>query len=74
MPAWRQTGKRDHRDGADGLELHHLYRATRNGLALVAWLGKSKDAVEGSLFAATRDLFTELEMVFPARPDLLEQD
>ena len=50
--------KRDYRiDGADGLELHHLYRA-------MAWLGESKDAVEGSLFAATRDLFTELEMVF----------
>lgn len=50
--------KRDHRiDGADDLSLHHLYRA-------MAWLGGSKDAVEGSLFAATRDLFTELDMVF----------
>jgi hypothetical protein len=50
--------KRDHRiDGADELELHHLYRA-------MAWLGEEKDAVEGSLFAATRDLFTELDMVF----------
>ena len=74
--------KRDYRiEGTDGLELHHLYRA-------MAWLGGSKDAVEGSLptrsvgptsdldgsgFAATRDLFTELDMVFPARPDLLEQ-
>ena len=50
--------KRDHRiDGADDLSLHHLYRA-------MAWLGESKDAVEGSLFTATRDLFTELDMVF----------
>ena len=64
VPAWRQTGKRDYRiEGADGLELHHLYRA-------MAWLGESKDGVEASLFAVTRDLFTELEMVFPARPDL----
>ena len=50
--------KRDHRiDGADDLSLHHLYRA-------MAWLGESKDAVEGSLFTATRDLFTGLDMVF----------
>jgi transposase len=50
--------KRDYRiEGADEIELHHLYRA-------MAWLGGSKDAVEGSLFAATRDLFTELELVF----------
>jgi hypothetical protein len=54
--------KRDHRirgvnDGADSLSLHHLYRA-------MAWLGDNKDAVEGALFAATRDLFTELDMVF----------
>ncbi len=65
MPAWRQTGKRDHRiRGADDLSLHHLYRATRNGLAQVAWLGREKDEVERSLFASTRDLFTELDMVF----------
>ena len=50
--------KRDHRiRGADDLSLHHLYRA-------MAWLGESKDAVEASLFASTRDLFTELDMVF----------
>ena len=50
--------KRDYRiEGADDLELHHLYRA-------MAWLGEEKDAVEGSLFTATRDLFTELDMVF----------
>jgi hypothetical protein len=83
VPAWRQTGKRDHRiEGAGDLSLHHLYRA-------MAWLGGSKDAVEASLptrsvgptsgvdapgFAATRDLFTELDMVFPIRPDLLERN
>ena len=50
--------KRDYRiGGVDELSLHHLYRA-------MAWLGESKDAVEGSLFAATRDLFSELDMVF----------
>jgi transposase len=65
VPAWRQTGKRDHRiEGAADLSLHHLYRATRNGLAQVAWLGREKEAVEKSLFASTRDLFTELDMVF----------
>jgi hypothetical protein len=50
--------KRDHRiDGADDLSLHHLYRA-------MAWLGREKENVEKSLFASTRDLFTELDMVF----------
>jgi transposase len=50
--------KRDHRiEGADDLSLHHLYRA-------MAWLGREKEAVEESLFASTRDLFTELDMVF----------
>jgi transposase len=54
--------KRDHRihgvnDGADSLSLHHLYRA-------MAWLGEEKDSVEQALFAETRDLFTELDMVF----------
>ena len=50
--------KRDYRiEGAADLSLHHLYRA-------MAWLGETKDAVEGALFAATRDLFTELDMVF----------
>lgn len=50
--------KRDYRiRGADELSLHHLYRA-------MAWLGESKDAVEESLFASTRDLFSELDMVF----------
>jgi len=50
--------KRDHRiRGADELSLHHLYRA-------MAWLGREKEKVEKSLFASTRDLFTELDMVF----------
>jgi hypothetical protein len=50
--------KRDYAiEGADSLELHQVYRA-------MAWLGGSKDAVEGSLFTLTRDLFTELSMVF----------
>jgi hypothetical protein len=50
--------RRDHRiEGADDLSLHHLYRA-------MAWLGKEKDEIEAALFAETRDLFTELDMVF----------
>jgi len=58
VPAWRQTGKRGHRiDAANELSLHHLYRA-------MAWLGRNKDSVEKALFMSTRDLFTELDMVF----------
>jgi transposase len=50
--------KRDYRiEGADDLSLHHLYRA-------MAWLGMNKDSVEEALFDSTRDLFTELDMVF----------
>jgi len=50
--------KRDYRiEGAEDLSLHHLYRA-------MAWLGEEKDSVEEALFAETRDLFTELDMVF----------
>jgi transposase len=61
-------------DGADGLQLHHLYRA-------MAWLGEelpqsqqqgatklvprcTKDVVEELLFARHRDLFTDLDVVF----------
>ena len=61
-------------DGADELDLHHLYRA-------MAWLGEelpdaqqqgstqlvrrcTKDAIEEHLFARRRDLFTDLEIVF----------
>jgi hypothetical protein len=67
--------KRDYAlDGAEGLQLHHLYRA-------MAWLGEAlpptqqqgstklvprctKDAIEEQLFARHRDLFTHLEVVF----------
>jgi transposase len=61
-------------DGADGLELHHLYRA-------MAWLGEvlppdqqdgatpfalrtNKDLIEEALFARRRDLFSDLDIVF----------
>jgi transposase len=61
-------------DGADGLELHHLYRA-------MAWLGEAlppdqqdgatpfalrtnKDLIEEALFARRRDLFSDLDIVF----------
>lgn len=43
--------------GAEGLELHHLYRAMR-------WLGEAKDLVEERLFQMRRDLFTELSLTF----------
>ena len=43
--------------GSDDLELHHLYRAMH-------WLGENKDEVEERLFAAHRDLFTQLRLVF----------
>ncbi len=60
--------------GADGLALHHLYRA-------MAWLGEElpaaeqagatpfaprcvKDQIEEDLFARRRDLFSELSVVF----------
>jgi hypothetical protein len=61
-------------DGADALQLHHLYRA-------MAWLGEelpagqqqgstklvprcNKDVIEEQLFARHRDLFTDLDVVF----------
>ncbi len=43
--------------GAEGIQLHHLYRAMR-------WLGGVKDRIEDGLFYAHRDLFTELSLVF----------
>ncbi len=63
-----------HIDGADGLELHQLYRA-------MAWLGEelpagqqdgatpfaprcTKDLIEERLFAHRRDLFSRLDLVF----------
>ena len=68
---WRE----DYRiEGAEGLELHHLYRA-------MAWLGEElaedqqdgatpfaprclKDVMEEELFARRRDLFSTLDLVF----------
>jgi transposase len=61
-------------DGADDLELHHMYRT-------MGWLGEqlparqqqgatklvprcTKDVIEEQLFARRRDLFSELEIVF----------
>lgn len=61
-------------EGADELELHHLYRA-------MAWLGEelpeaqqrgstklvprcTKDVIEEQMFGRRRDLFTDLEIVF----------
>jgi hypothetical protein len=61
-------------EGADALQLHHLYRA-------MAWLGEelprdqqadktpsaprcTKDRIEEDLFACRRDLFTDLQLVF----------
>lgn len=70
-----QRWKQDHVvEGADDLDLHHLYRA-------MAWLGEelpdaqqqgstnlvrrcTKDAIEEHLFARRRDLFTDVEIVF----------
>lgn len=43
--------------GIDGLDLHHLYRAT-------AWLGDVKDEVEEGLFLRNRNLFSGLNLVF----------
>jgi len=42
---------------AEDLDLHHLYRAMR-------FLGEEKDAIEEALFANSRDLFTNLRLVF----------
>jgi hypothetical protein len=58
-------------NGAEGIELHHLYRA-------MGWLGEQsiqlghdarslrcrKDLIEEELFRRNRDLFSELELVF----------
>jgi hypothetical protein len=58
---WRQAYRVE---GAEGLELHHAYRA-------MAWLGESvgegrwlKDQIEEELFTRRRDLFSALELVF----------
>jgi arginine repressor len=70
-----QRWKEDYRiDGADDIDLHHLYRA-------MGWLGDvlpssqqqgstklvprcTKDVIEEELFAKRRDLFSGLEIVF----------
>jgi arginine repressor len=70
-----QRWKEDYRiDGADELELHHMYRA-------MAWLGEelpaaqqperlaliprcTKDVIEERLFAGRSDLFSQLDIVF----------
>jgi len=50
--------RRDYRiEGAEGLELHHLYRA-------MGWLGENRRAIEESLFRRRRDLFTGADLVF----------
>jgi len=43
--------------GADGLSLHHLYRA-------MAWLGENREGLEEELFFRNRDLFSSLSVVF----------
>ena len=62
--------------GAEGLELHHFYRA-------MAWLGEEiedkpegalsprciKDLIEENLFERRRDLFTDLSAVFMDTPN-----
>lgn len=43
--------------GIEGLKLHHLYRAMR-------WLGAVQETLEERLFAARRDLFTQVTLAF----------
>lgn len=61
FPGSDRRAKRVTRDyrvtGADGVELHHLYRAT-------AWLGENMAGIEEQVFDRTRDLFTSLSVVF----------
>ena len=56
-----RAGERWRRDvrvnGAEDLQLHHLYRAMR-------WLGDNREAVEEALFHRRRDLFTECTLAF----------
>jgi hypothetical protein len=44
-------------EGAEGLRLHHLYRAMR-------WLGEERERIEEALFARRRTLFSEGDLVF----------
>jgi hypothetical protein len=51
---WRE----DYRiEGAEDLDLHHLYRA-------MGWLGETRKQIEERLFARRRDLFTKADLVF----------
>lgn len=43
--------------GAEGLSLHHLYRA-------MSWLGDHREEIEDQLLARNRDLFSSLSVVF----------
>lgn len=43
--------------GAEGLQLHHQYRAMK-------WLGEAKDNVEEALFLSQQDLFSDLSLAF----------
>jgi len=50
--------RREHRiEGAEGLQLHHLYRAMR-------WLGEERGRIEEGLFARRRDLFATADLFF----------
>jgi len=44
-------------EGAEGLELHHFYRAMR-------WLGEARERVEEELFRRRRDLFSTGQLCF----------
>jgi hypothetical protein len=61
FPGSDRTSDRQARDfrisGAEGLSLHHLYRA-------MAWLGEERERLEEELFFANRDLFSSLSVVF----------
>ncbi len=61
FPGSDRTADRQARDfriaGAEGLSLHHLYRA-------MAWLGEERERLEEELFFRNRDLFSSLSVVF----------
>src|SRR4030042_2631803 len=51
---WRQERKVP---GAEGMDLHHLYRAMR-------WLGDNQEGIEEGFFHMRRDLFSEFTLAF----------
>ena len=61
FPGSDRRAKRITRDyrvkGAEGIELHHLYRA-------MAWLGEERSKIEEEAFDRSRDLFSSLSVVF----------